>query len=327
MLKQSDNNLYSWAYNILTTALKPNDITEGMSKALYLVKRMTNADDVIIYKLEDNDEYIHRLNQPYMVHNSNQISTILNDNRSIIEEKKYYLMNVKLSESNNILFIPIVINNNRFVLTISNVKNLLYVNDRTIDLLIENFSIIIKEYETKIFLIKSAEIDALTGLNNRVSYEKEIAKNELVDGMIYGLLDLFRLKVINDDYSHEQGDIYIKESAQLLKKYFPQHIYQFDKNGKKIKVKTGTSLYRIGGDEFTIISTTEDYDSVIAKMIAIQEEVKRLDLQVTDPLRINYGITQRNNNETFRELYLKSDKLLSDNKIETYKSLELVRRK
>lgn len=79
-----------------------------------------------------------------------------------------------------------------------------------------------------------------------------------------------------------------------------------DKNGGFDKVKTGTSIYRIGGDEFALISNTETYDV---------------------PLKINYGVTIRRNQGTFSELYVNADILLTDNKNDTYRELGLNRRK
>ena len=326
MEEQISNNPYTWAYTILTAALKPDDINEGITNSLHYAKLLFNADDVIIYKFE-NGEYIHIYNQPFMNHNSILITNILNNNKDIIEKNMYYTINIDFDNLNNLLFVPFKTNKAKYIVALTCVKQLQRVNNIYISIFIETVNIIIKELEKRMELICAAEVDALTGLGNRILYEKIIAKKIIYNGMIYGLLDLFRLKAINDNYSHEYGDRYIKETAEVLKRYFPKFNYNSDANGKMTKIETGTCIYRIGGDEFALISDNETYQDVLIKMLSIQNEIKNLDLNVDEPLNINYGITERTKNETFHDLYLSSDKLLSENKREMYHSLGLERRK
>ena len=104
-------------------------------------------------------------------------------------------------------------------------------------------------------------------------------------------------------------------------------MYTHDSTGKKIKVETGTYLYRIGGDEFVLISDTESYENAQIKMMIIQDEISNADLGINEIFGINYGLVEAKDGETFRDLYSRADVLLSNNKSELYQSLGLDRRK
>ena len=77
--------------------------------------------------------------------------------------------------------------------------------------------------------------DQLTGLFNRTAYAKYInSKTFQPDGHIVVMFDLNNLKKCNDNLGHEQGDVYIMESARMIEKAFAPF----------------GNCYRMGGDEF-----------------------------------------------------------------------------
>ena len=91
---------------------------------------------------------------------------------------------------------------------------------------------------------KKSEIDALTGLPNRMSYdeycielEKYLHANQKTLGV--EILDIDYFKQYNDNYGHQNGDACIKMIAGELKKLVQEN--------PKIYVA------RYGGDEFVII--------------------------------------------------------------------------
>lgn len=96
--------------------------------------------------------------------------------------------------------------------------------------------------------------DDLTGLPNRRSFQQTVdeklsqikqAKGQLA---IF-LLDLDRFKFINDTLGYEKGDWLLIEVGKRLRKFLPNN----------------AQLFRIGGDEFTIIlSEFRDFDAVTA---------------------------------------------------------------
>lgn len=95
-----------------------------------------------------------------------------------------------------------------------------------------------------------ADRDALTGLmNKRAYFEDEIRLNmDIQKGrakFAISMIDLNDLKVTNDTLGHEKGDHIIVALANIIKDVF--------KN---------SSIYRIGGDEFAVISEKEDYKNI-----------------------------------------------------------------
>lgn len=97
-----------------------------------------------------------------------------------------------------------------------------------------------------------ANKDALTGIRNKTSYDDEVRKiedrivNEKFDRFGIAMVDLNYLKVINDNFGHEKGNISIKKICMIVCKNF-----------------THSPVFRIGGDEFVVILENEDYDNAI----------------------------------------------------------------
>jgi len=95
-----------------------------------------------------------------------------------------------------------------------------------------------------------AHMDALTGIRNKLAYDKETAK---IDGEIanggtsfgIAMIDLNFLKVINDTYGHEYGNETIKELSRLICSTFVHSM-----------------VFRIGGDEFAVILRNSDYEKI-----------------------------------------------------------------
>lgn len=87
-----------------------------------------------------------------------------------------------------------------------------------------------------------AETDVLTGLYNRRAWEGLLAEEERTfarfgDPTVLAVLDLDRLKEINDSLGHAAGDDYIQRSAAVL----------------ACSVRTEDVVARLGGDEFGIL--------------------------------------------------------------------------
>ena len=97
---------------------------------------------------------------------------------------------------------------------------------------------LIKKYSLK--LSHLAEIDQLTGIKNRRSYERETASFaahlDTFESFGIGVLDLNNLKATNDLHGHQAGDAYLKIFAELVCEIFH-----------------GCPVYRIGGDEFAVV--------------------------------------------------------------------------
>lgn len=98
-------------------------------------------------------------------------------------------------------------------------------------------------------LNKRAYVDSLTSVRNKGAYSSYIeqlqTRMDEANGLIsfaIGMFDCDDLKQINDLYGHEKGDIYLKTASRLICR-----IYQH------------SPVFRIGGDEFSVILQNEDY--------------------------------------------------------------------
>lgn len=317
---------YFMAYNIYSLALKDENMRDGIGKALYFAKLSFNADNIILYKVNEQGDYVHIHNSVLMNTNSSVVTAILNSAKSILDNQKQYELNLNFGNIHNIAFIKINVNNDTYVVALTGKERFVNFDASFLNIFTNTMSAILNKLDQFEKLTKSSDIDILTGLSNRNAYERDMNEKTISNGMIYVIFDLFRLKTINDNYSHQKGDEYIKKTAEVLKKHFPKYIYTIDATGKKVRTETGSCIYRVGGDEFVLISDTETYESVQIKLMIIQDEIKNMNLNVEETLGVNYGFVQAKDGDTLRDLYLKSDNLLSDSKREQYQTLGLERR-
>ena len=141
-----------------------------------------------------------------------------------------------------------------------------------------------------------SEKDGMTGVYNRKTAEDLICRNlkKNVPG-IFLLVDMDRLKQVNDELGHKEGDKAIKEMATILKGYFRQ---------KDI-------IGRIGGDEFVVYLPgaaknkeimTEVFGKLIEKLNTVMVG-ERNDVAIS----CSIGCTIEQENSTYEALYHQAD--------------------
>jgi diguanylate cyclase (GGDEF)-like protein len=107
--------------------------------------------------------------------------------------------------------------------------------------------------------------DFQTGLYNYKAVfelgEKEIEKLKRGENknVCVVFIDLDNFKEVNDNFGHRKGDEVLKEFASLLKKSFRDY----------------DIVGRVGGDEFVVVLTNIDKDSLIDRLLTFKEEVKK----------------------------------------------------
>lgn len=103
--------------------------------------------------------------------------------------------------------------------------------------------------------------DAFTGLKNRNKYVNylETVRYSRLKSVGVAFININGLKVINDIQGHQFGDRAIKEVSDALKKYFRKD-----------------DTYRIGGDEFVIISENITKETFFQKINAINRHFLEL---------------------------------------------------
>ncbi|MDX2307524.1 MAG: EAL domain-containing protein [Hyphomicrobium sp.] len=91
-------------------------------------------------------------------------------------------------------------------------------------------------------IVELAECDALTGLHNRRSFQKELearlGSGEPDEPFAVLWIDLDRFKLVNDTYGHLVGDEMLKTAARVIRE----------------TVRRTDVVARLGGDEFAIIA-------------------------------------------------------------------------
>lgn len=92
-----------------------------------------------------------------------------------------------------------------------------------------------------------ANSDGLTGLLNRRAFDQT---RRLARGRALLLADIDRFKAINDTYGHQRGDTVLCHAARVIEEV--------------VEGQGGGEVYRLGGEEFAVLTTPVDHDSMCA---------------------------------------------------------------
>ena len=100
--------------------------------------------------------------------------------------------------------------------------------------------------------------DSLTGVGSKMAYNKKIAElnAQILNGhaeFAIVMIDMNHLKKINDECGHKAGDLYIKGCCHLICETFKH-----------------SPVFRIGGDEFVVILTGQDYQNRYSNMKSLR---------------------------------------------------------
>jgi len=159
-------------------------------------------------------------------------------------------------------------------------------------------------------LEKSAITDMLTGLYNRrylqVVFPKLVAQAQRDLHKIAAILiDLDHFKQVNDEHGHITGDMALSHFSDELKKLS----------------RTNDYLFRIGGEEFLVLSITDDINGIAQFAEKLRSEIASTPVQyqeLTIPLTISCGISLADSNDpdqsTLTQLLNKADKAMYEAK-------------
>lgn len=153
------------------------------------------------------------------------------------------------------------------------------------------FAEVYREKEHNLALVQHslqiAHHDALTGLPNRYALDLALAKLHN-NGMIT-LLDMDNLKLYNDTYGHLKGDEMLQMFASTL----------------STKLSKIGVLYRMGGDEFAIISESHASVHLIQQMIS--ETISHLRCHGFEKAGVSYGSAYMKEAKSIDELRVLAD--------------------
>lgn len=152
------------------------------------------------------------------------------------------------------------------------------------------------------------ETDPLTMVKNRSAYETKCTEiNHLIvekklDDFGIAVFDINNLKFINDNYGHEKGDEYIVNSCLLLCNVFKH-----------------SPVYRIGGDEFLIILTKEDFvnrDELFVRLSENMDKLKNSDCPDSEKVSVASGISvyDKTTDYSVASVFQRADAQMYENK-------------
>ncbi len=162
--------------------------------------------------------------------------------------------------------------------------------------------------EREVELRQMVNIDSLTGIRNKNSYdhESENIMLEIKEGIArfgIGIADLNYLKKINDSFGHENGNAAIKNLCKILCDTFKH-----------------SQVFRIGGDEFAIILKNEDYDNAAALCDEFLERTKRSATDDTGKpwkhpsAAIGYALYNPSRDRTVKDVFKRADAAMYEQK-------------
>ncbi len=163
----------------------------------------------------------------------------------------------------------------------------------------------------KDFYENLAYVDVLSGLRNRHAFDLKVqsiaSKKELFNTMYVFMIDMNKLKYVNDTYGHYAGDEYIKEIGRIL--------LTLEKKEHNV------DAYRYAGDEFIVIAYDKNKKDVNQIISFINKNAARFMAEACNyrlSVAIGYAYVNKKNykQDSFdmRELIKIADKYMYINK-------------
>lgn len=129
-----------------------------------------------------------------------------------------------------------------------------------------------RSYEETI--IRAANTDILTGINNRRFFYNYLSENYRRPMMLF-YMDLDGFKSVNDKFGHAKGDEVLIQTAEYIKAYFPGCVYA-----------------RLGGDEFIVAADLRDAHNAKLQANKMEKALTEHFSASGLPISISIGISQ-----------------------------------
>lgn len=165
---------------------------------------------------------------------------------------------------------------------------------------------------------RMARRDELTGIKNKNAfreqaqiYDKKIEKNPA--SMKFGIVmcDVNNLKIINDTRGHSFGDEAIQKASQMICEVFKY-----------------SPVFRIGGDEFLVLLTDNDYEHR-DELLDLQKEESYTNktTRVGPDIACGLSVFDPEKDTCFSSVFNRADSLMYENKKELKSSAEIISKK
>ena len=140
---------------------------------------------------------------------------------------------------------------------------------------------LVKSQQVAEEMTELANKDALTGVRNKIAYNelvkelnREIKVNDKLKFAIV-MIDLNYLKLINDDFGHDNGDQALIKLCNIICNTFAH-----------------SPVFRVGGDEFVVVVRNQDYRNIDKLVAKFNDEIYllSLDKDLTRPEQVSAAI-------------------------------------
>lgn len=142
--------------------------------------------------------------------------------------------------------------------------------------------------------------DEVTGLYNRNAFEKFIESSEMLEEYCLIIADIDGLKFINDAFGHIKGDNAIKFVADQLANQFSNK----------------SRVYRIGGDEFAVISIETEEEKILECISTIRNNITKANKENDIQLGVSVGYEiVKNSRISFNDAFIYAENLMYRRKL------------
>ena len=154
-----------------------------------------------------------------------------------------------------------------------------------------------------------AHSDSLTDVKNKSAFDEAIRelqsridRNEEKIEFAIAVFDCDDLKIINDNYGHDKGNIVLINASNLMRRVF-----------------THSTIYRLGGDEFATILENEDYfnhEQLKNTFIKKSEEICSFAKDPWEEIHVSIGVAvyEPDVDGSVKSVLIHADHLMYDNK-------------
>ena len=136
--------------------------------------------------------------------------------------------------------------------------------------------------------------DSLTGVFNRFYADAEIARlaTSRLRPVSVIVIDLNDMKKVNDKYGHAAGDLYIKNTAAILKQTF----------------RPEDMIARVGGDEFLILLPLVDEEVCRQALARLVEKIEFFNTSAETPMSLSAGSATAQVGDNLQECIREADR-------------------
>lgn len=153
-------------------------------------------------------------------------------------------------------------------------------------------------------LWKLAYTDMLTGFSNRLLLDKRLEEYASYGGAItLAFIDVNGLKTTNDQYGHIEGDKYLVGVSRIL---------------SEISRGFNIDLFRYGGDEFVMMSTTLNEKEIIDLLVHVNEQLKAEPAPYSRS--VSFGVVRKDSTD-YENLIADADDIMYQHKLKYYKDM------